>query len=74
MSLTPTVLERAFEIARSGRVTTMTELRLILKAERFTLTQVSGPALTRQLTTLMREANRATADALSTSDDRKEEL
>lgn len=63
-----TVLERAFEIARSGRVSTMTELRLILKAERFTLTQVSGPFLTRQLTTLMREANRSTAETSSAID------
>jgi hypothetical protein len=69
MSSQPTALERAFELARSGRVTTMTELRLTLKAERFALTQVSGPSLTRQLTTLMREATRTAADAASASDD-----
>lgn len=50
-----TALERAFELARSGRVSSMTELRLVLKAEHFTLSQVSGPFLTRQLTALIRE-------------------
>lgn len=68
-----TVLERAFEIARSGRVSTMTELRLTLKAERYTLTQVSGPFLTRQLTTLMREANRITAETPSANDESVQE-
>jgi hypothetical protein len=63
---TATALERAFDIARSGRVSSMAELRQTLKAENYALTQLSGPSLARQLTALMRDANRGAPDGDAT--------
>jgi hypothetical protein len=53
-----TVLERAFELAQSGDVDSLEELRLKLHAEGYheSRAQISGPALQRQLRDLMRAA------------------
>ena len=58
-----TVVERAFEIARSGSVTDMSGLRARLKLERYENIDVhlsSSPSLTRQLVQLLRAARQGT--------------
>ena len=49
MSLKPTTIERAFELARSGRVANIEEIRVILKSEGYNVAKLSGPLLLRQL-------------------------
>lgn len=51
-----TTLERAFELARSGRFEKVRDLQRALSAEGFTVQQVSGPTLFDQLRKLMKEA------------------
>jgi hypothetical protein len=49
MTLRYTALERAFELARSGKCASVTEIRRQLRAEGLAQSQVEGPMLTRQL-------------------------
>jgi len=49
-----TALERAFQLARSGQVATITEIKTSLSREGYSSTQVEGPNLMRQLTALIR--------------------
>ena len=51
-----TCLERAFELARSGRVATVTELIRLLRREGYFTDQIEGPILLRQLQDLTRAA------------------
>jgi hypothetical protein len=51
-----TALERAFEIARSGEVAGIEELRSALKQEFYGLGQIEGPALLKQLRAIIRKA------------------
>ncbi|WP_248311513.1 hypothetical protein [Bosea sp. ASV33] len=51
-----TTLERAFELARSGRLETLSELQRALVAEGYALQQLTGPALFEQLRKLMKVA------------------
>ena len=51
------VLERAFELAKTGRFNSVSELQTALSAEGYVSSSVIGPALRRQLLTLIREAN-----------------
>ncbi|WP_189426974.1 hypothetical protein [Devosia pacifica] len=44
-----TTLERAFELAKSGRYTTNGEIKQVLAQEGYTASQITGPALMRQL-------------------------
>ncbi|WP_306223535.1 hypothetical protein [Bosea beijingensis] len=53
-----TTLERAFELARSGKFETLKQLQRALSAEGFSLQQHSGPALFEQLRNLMKAAKR----------------
>jgi hypothetical protein len=46
---TKTPLERAFEMARSGQFQRMVEIRRALAAEGFSVAQMTGGTLTRQL-------------------------
>ena len=48
-----TTLERAFELAASGRYVTVTEIRNRLSEEGYFTAEVRGPLLCRQLTELM---------------------
>jgi len=57
MSKPATALERAFDLAKSGQVSTIDEIRNVLKHEGLDVNQVQGPALLRQLRALM-EASR----------------
>jgi hypothetical protein len=56
-----TPLERAFELARSGKVATVIEIKKQLRAEGFDVAQITGTTLTKQLNTLIRAA---TADRI----------
>lgn len=58
---TPTTLERAFTLARSGTFATVEEIRGQLKRERFDQVEahLSGPSITRQLRALCDEARAA---------------
>ena len=51
-----TVLERAFELAKSGEYSTVNIIKGKLKAEGYSLEQVDGKALTTQLRALMKDA------------------
>ena len=54
----PTTLERAFEIARSGKYSSLADLAKALKGERYDSVdaQLSGAGLRLQLRTIMAEA------------------
>lgn len=51
-----TVLERAFELAKSGEHSTVNIIKGKLKAEGYPLDQVDDKALTTQLRALMKDA------------------
>jgi hypothetical protein len=46
---TQTALERAFELAGSGKVAGLNELRVVLKGEGFDCRHLEGPSVSRQL-------------------------
>ena len=52
MSIRPTALERAFELARSGQYPGISEIRAQLKSEGYATQQLEGPQLLRQLRAL----------------------
>jgi len=56
----PTTLERAFDLARSGRYASVQEIRLALKGERFDNVEahLAGRSLVRQLRDLCEQARR----------------
>lgn len=49
MNPNKTTLERAFELAKSGRYTTNGEIKQVLAREGYAASQITGPALMRQL-------------------------
>jgi hypothetical protein len=51
-----TALERAFQLARSGQVSTITEIVGSLRRDRYDTRQIEGPALRRQLMNLIKAA------------------
>jgi len=51
-----TSLERAFEMARSGRYASVAEIKKQLNSEGFSVAQVTGTVLLRQLRELIRAA------------------
>lgn len=57
-----TTLERAFALARSGSCASVSDIRLMLKKERFDQVEahLAGPSLTRQLRALCVEARDST--------------
>lgn len=59
----PTTLERAFDLARSGRFASVQEIRLALKGERFDSVEahLAGPSVVRQLRNLCEQARRPDA-------------
>jgi hypothetical protein len=59
MDQNKTALERAFELARSGRFQTVTELKKVVSREGYQASQLEGSQLSRQLTALIRESNPA---------------
>ena len=49
-------LERAFELAKSGKFHSVSELRTAIKREGYEVGQIEGPALGRQLRHLIHKA------------------
>jgi hypothetical protein len=64
MSSSPNILERAFDLARSGECTDVAQIRIRLKQERYESVEahLRGPAITRQLR-LLCEAARTSGPA-----------
>lgn len=56
-----TALERAFELARSGQYASVAEIKKQLLAEGFSISQVTGGVLSRQLKDLIRAAQETRA-------------
>ena len=59
MDTNQTALERAFELAKSGKFATVSDLRAHLGREGYQANQVEGPALGRQLRQLIRKSRDA---------------
>jgi hypothetical protein len=53
-----TALERAFQLARSGKVSGLRELVKMLTGEGYSAHQIEGPALKRQLADLIKAARK----------------
>jgi hypothetical protein len=49
-----TAIERAFQLAQSGQAASVTEIIAALKREGYSIDQIQGPSLRRQLTKLIR--------------------
>jgi hypothetical protein len=56
MDIRKTCLQRAFELARSGKCLSVPEVVMGLKAERHDVSQVEGRALKKQLIGLINQA------------------
>lgn len=52
-----TALERAFELARTGKFRSVTDLRNAINREGYAGSQIAGPALARQLSEIMKAAS-----------------
>jgi hypothetical protein len=59
MDQSKTTLERAFELARSGSVSNLAELRAAIKMEGYASGQINGPVLSRQLRGLIDKSREA---------------
>ena len=57
-----TTLERAFELAKSGRYATSGEIKQVLNREGYAASQITGPMLMRQLREIL-AASRETPEA-----------
>lgn len=53
-----TALERAFQLARSGRVAGLTDIVTSLKRDGYSASQLEGPLLKRQLADLIKAARK----------------
>jgi hypothetical protein len=60
MDQSTTDLERAFQLARSGRCGSLKDIRLQLRAEGYSTMQITGKALARQLQALIQAARTPT--------------
>jgi hypothetical protein len=58
MDQNKSLLERAFDLAASGKVKTLGEIRHALKVEGYQDNQLSGPALSKQLRELIRRSQK----------------
>ena len=56
-------LERAFELARSGRYATVTQLKAAVTAEGYDRQQLEGAALGKQLSALIKAASAGAEEA-----------
>lgn len=54
MDQNKTTLERAFELAKSGRFKSASDLKRAVAAEGYQKSQLDGPSLTRQLTAIIK--------------------
>lgn len=51
-----TSIERAFQLAKSGACVSITDLKKLLKSEGYSADQIEGRVISKQLTTLIRNA------------------
>jgi hypothetical protein len=58
-----TALERAFQLARSGRVAGLTDIVSSLKRDGYSTNQIEGPVLKRQLADLIKAARKETENS-----------
>jgi hypothetical protein len=56
-----TALERAFQLARSGRFAGLTDIIALLKRDGYSAGQIEGPLLKRQLADLIKAARGGTS-------------
>jgi hypothetical protein len=56
MAISPTPLERAFALARTGEYAGVAEIKAQLKAEGYSTAQLEGPSLLRQLRLICSDA------------------
>jgi hypothetical protein len=56
MNIEVTALERAFQLAKSGNYFSVGEIKKRLRKEGFSIAQITGRTLTKQLTELIRES------------------
>jgi hypothetical protein len=56
MKLPATALERAFQLAKSGRYASLDDIKKRLKAEGYSTAQITGGALSKQLRVLIQTA------------------
>ena len=56
-----TELERAFQLARSGRVAGLTDIITTLKRDGYSASQIEGPLLKRQLADVIKAARGGTS-------------
>jgi hypothetical protein len=63
MDLKPLMLERAFDLARSGAYTRLEDIRLQLKREGYAEFQLYGASLRKQLRALIVEARKTSAES-----------
>jgi hypothetical protein len=68
-----TAIERAFELAQSGRFSSATQLRQAVSAEGYSAAQITGPALMRQLRDLIGAAKTGARPVVS-ADTHKPEI
>jgi hypothetical protein len=59
MDIRKTSLQRAFELARSGKCASVHEIIVRLKAEKYDVSQIEGPALKKQLLQLIEDFKQA---------------
>jgi hypothetical protein len=60
MEVRKTALERAFELARSGKCLNLTDIIKTLKSERMDANLIEGKALKKQLVQLIKKAKHST--------------
>lgn len=60
MNTSKTPLERAFELARTGRYMTVAEVKAAMSAEGYGTEQVTGPTLMKQLRGIIAESKEET--------------
>jgi hypothetical protein len=65
----PTALERAFDLARSGKCADVAQIRQQLKIEGYARDQLTGPKLIRQLRELCIAATAAVSDDAAAVDE-----
>ena len=58
-----TALERAFQLARSGRVARLTDIVASLKRDGYSASQIEGPLLKRQLANLIKAARKGSVNS-----------
>lgn len=74
MKIRPTAIERAFELAASGKFQTTNDVRAKLRSEGFSLQPIQGRTLMSQLRALLKESERSKSVAVDTSNLSKDEL